>query len=264
MLKLSDKLIIKKLKKEILEICFNAKEGHLGSSFSILDILYVLYTHVLDITPNKKNSNKRDYFILSKGHASLAHAAVLYEKNFIKLKELRSYCSYESILGGHLDRKKVNGVEVSSGSLGHGISIAVGIALGLKIKKIQNKVFVVVGDGEINEGTFWESLLIASNKNLNNLCCIVDYNRSNDLSIKLDPLKHKLDSFGFTVLEIDGHCHEEIRNATMFFRKTSEKPTIVLANTIKGKGVRVMENNPEWHHKSPNIDELNKMIKELS
>ena len=118
-----------------MKICFNAKEGHLGSSFSILDILYVLYTYVLDITPNKKNSNKRDYFILSKGHASLAHAAILYEKNFIKLKELRSYCSYNSILGGHLDRKKVNGVEVSCGSLGHGISIAVGIALGLKNKK---------------------------------------------------------------------------------------------------------------------------------
>ena len=111
-------------------------------------------------------------------------------------------------------------------------------------RKIQNKVFVVVGDGEINEGTFWESLLIASNKNLNNLCCIVDYNRSNDLSIKLDPLKHKLDSFGFTVLEIDGHCHEEIRNATMFFRKISQKPTIVLANTIKGKVPSAAENVP--------------------
>lgn len=264
MLKLSDELIIKKLKKEILKICFNAKEGHLGSSFSVLDIIYVLYTYVLDITPNKKNNNKRDYFILSKGHASLAHAAILYEKNFIKLKELRSYCSYNSILGGHLDRKKVNGVEVSCGSLGHGIPIAVGIALGLKIKRFQNKVFVIVGDGEINEGTFWESLLIASNQNLNNLCCIIDYNRSNDLSIKLDPLKNKLDTFGFSVLEIDGHCHKAIRNVATIFKKTPEKPTIILANTIKGKGIKLMENNPEWHHKSPNRSELNKMIKELS
>ncbi len=264
MLKLPDEFVIKKLKKEILNICFKAQEGHLGSSFSILDILYVLYTYVLDITPNTKDCNKRDYFILSKGHASLAHAAILYEKNFIKLKELRSYCSYNSILGGHLDRKKVNGVEVSCGSLGHGISIAVGIALGLKIKKFQNKVFVVVGDGEINEGTFWESLLIASNQNLNNFCCIVDYNRSNDLSIKLDPLKNKLDAFGFSVLEIDGHCHKAIRDAAAFYKKTSNNPTIILANTVKGKGIKVMENNPEWHHKSPNKDELKKMIKELS
>ena len=153
---------------------------------------------------------------------------------------------------------------MSCGSLGHGISVAVGIALGLKIKKFQNKVFVIVGDGEINEGTFWESLLIASNQNLNNLCCIIDYNRSNDLSIKLDPLKNKLDSFGFSVLEINGHCHQAILSAAKLFKKTSEKPTIILANTIKGKGVKVMENNPEWHHKSPNIDELNKMINELS
>jgi len=253
---------INKIKIKILEVAYRAQEGHLGSSFSILDILFVLYNSILNVSPCNLKSDDRDYFILSKGHASLGHAAILENKGFITDEQLRSYCEYDSILGGHLDRKKVPGVEASTGSLGHGISIAIGIALSSKIKGISNKVYTIVGDGEINEGTFWESLLLGSNHKLDNLCCIIDFNRSNDRALKIDPLEAKITAFGWDVSVIDGHNHSEIIDSLSHFKPG--QPKAVIANTIKGYGIKKMENNHAWHHRSPSHEELQEMIRDLS
>ena len=252
---------VNKVKKNILYASYYSKEGHVASSFSIIDLLFVLYDSIMNLSQENLKAEDRDFFILSKGHASLAHAAILEANNFIKKKEIMGYCSYDSILGGHLDRKKVPGVEASTGSLGHGIAISIGIALASKIKKIQNRVFTIVGDGECNEGTFWESMLLGANHNLDNLCCIIDYNKSNDRALKLDSLDDKLNAFGWSVDVIDGHSHTEITHS---IKKTFPgKPRAIIANTIKGCGIKEMENNPAWHHRSPSKEELQEMIKEL-
>ena len=252
---------INKIKIKMLNVAFSAQEGHLGSSFSVIDILYVLYDEILNISPQDVLSQDRDYLILSKGHASLAHAAILECKKFISEDQLMSFCSHESILGGHLDKTKVHGVEASTGSLGHGISISIGIALALKIKGVSNKVYTIVGDGESNEGTFWESMLLGSHHNLDNLCCIVDYNRSNDRALKLDSIEDKLKAFGWSVDVIDGHNHVEISRSLNNF--TTGRPKAIIANTIKGKGVKRMEGAHAWHHRSPSKQELKSMIEEL-
>ncbi len=253
---------IKNIKKNMLRVSHSANEGHLGSSFSIIDILFVLYDRIMNLTLDNINDKDRDYMILSKGHASLAHAAILEEKGFISRKQLMSFCSHDSILGGHLNKQKVPGVEASTGSLGHGIPISVGIALASKIKSLPNRIFVLVGDGESNEGTFWESMLLGVQHNLDNLYCIIDYNRSNDRALKLDPLEDKLKAFGWDVLVIDGHSHDEIYSSLSY--RSSGKPVAIIAHTIKGYGIKEMENNHAWHHRSPSKQELDRMIEELS
>ena len=162
-------------------------------------------------------------------------------------------------MGGH-PSNKIKNIEASTGSLGHGLPIAVGIAMGEKLKNNQNKVFVVIGDGESNEGTIWESALLASQHKLNNLYCIMDYNRSNDRAIKMDNVIDKFKSFNWECYEIDGHKEEEIFNV---LTKESTNPIFILANTIKGKGCKIMENNPEWHHKSPSEEEYLKIMNDL-
>ena len=253
---------INNIKKNILKVSYSAKDGHVGSSFSIIDILFVLYDQVMNLTLDNINDENRDFMVLSKGHASLAHASILEEKGFITKKQLMSFCSHDSILGGHLSREKVPGVEASTGSLGHGIPISIGIALASKIKRLTNRIFVVVGDGESNEGTFWESMLLGAQHNLDNLYCIIDYNRSNDRAIKLDPLEDKLKAFGWDVLVINGHSHEEIYDSLNYH--SSGKPIAIIAHTIKGHGIKEMEGNHAWHHKYPSKKELDSMIKELS
>lgn len=232
-----------KLIKRILNVSHKSKEGHIGSSLSILDLLYVLYDKFI---------NKDSYFILSKGHASLGLYSIL--ENFNLLEEnLENFCKFESKLGGHPTNKLEN-VFASTGSLGHGLPMSVGIALGEKIKKTNKNVFCIIGDGESNEGTIWESALLASNHKLDNLYCIMDYNHSNDRAIKLDNIIDKFNSFNWECVSIDGHNHIEIEKCLMGMK--SSKPKFILANTIKGKGIPMMENNPEWHHKSPNNEEL--------
>lgn len=255
-------LEVNKLKKKILKVANSAGEGHLGSSFSVLDILFVLYERVANISPENIDSPFRDFVILSKGHASLGHAAILANKGFFDEADLESYCSYDSILGGHLSRCSVPGVEVSTGSLGHGISVGAGIALSSKIKNIDNHVYIIVGDGEINEGTFWEALLLIAHHNLKNIRIIIDFNRSNDRALKLDPLEDKIKSFGFEVLVLDGHHHLELTEA--LDNKNKVKPSVIIAQTIKGKGIKEMENNPEWHHKTPSEEDIERMLEELS
>lgn len=246
---------MKNIIKKVLDLAYLKKEGHIGSSLSILDILYVLYKEKISNSIN----NGRNRFILSKGHASLGLYAILNEFGLLQPK-IDTFCDYDSIIGGH-PSDKIPYVEVSTGSLGHGLPIAVGMALGYKIQKLDGRIYVVIGDGEMNEGTIWESLLLADNHKLNNLTCIVDYNRSNDRALKLDDLVSKVGSFNWNVSQIDGHNHTQISSALSFI--DNAKPTFIIANTIKGHGISIMENNPEWHHKFPSDNEYATIIQEL-
>lgn len=253
---------MKNLKKTIVEAAANAGEGHIASAFSILDILNVLYDKVLKYDVKKPRDPSRDRFFLSKGHASLGLYVILAEKGFFSKDELENFGKYDSILGGHPDRSKVPGVEASTGSLGHGFPMAVGTALGLKIQNNNARVFALIGDGEANEGTIWESSLLAAHHNLINLTCIVDYNHSTDRALLVGDLVKKFEAFGWNTFAVDGHNHEEILTALKVQHET--KPTVIIAETIKGNGVKMMENNPAWHHKAPNNDELALILEELS
>jgi len=249
---------MKELIKKIVESAYLSKEGHIASSLSILDLLCVLYGEVLDLESIKNNLVDRDRFILSKGHASLGLYATL--KHFGLLDfELNDFCKFHSILGGH-PSDKIPYVESSTGSLGHGLPIGVGMALGYKIKDFKHNVYVIIGDGESNEGTIWESALLASHHNLNNLCCIMDHNRSGDRAVNIDNVIDKFKSFNWECIEVDGHNVEEIKSA---INSETTKPKFVLANTIKGKGCDIMENKPEWHHKFPNDEEYLEIMKKL-
>ena len=244
--------------KKIVDIATLKKEGHIPSSLSILDIMYVLYNKVLDIDSIKENKIDRDRFILSKGHASLGLYVIL--DHFKLLKDnINTFCDLDSKLGGH-PTDKIFGVESSTGSLGHGLPIGVGMALAYKIKKYNGKIYVVIGDGEANEGTIWESALLAKHHKLDNLYCIIDFNHSTDRAVDLGDLKNKFKSFGWNVIEIDGHDHSQIESALTYH---STIPTCIIANTIKGKGISMIENNPECHHKFPNEEEYQQIINKL-
>jgi transketolase len=245
----------KKIIKKIIDLCFFNKEGHIGSSLSVLDILYVLYqNYITDFS-----SEDRNRCILSKGHSSAGLYAILDEFGLLE-ENINNFCKFNSLLGGH-PSDKLKTVEASTGSLGHGLPIAIGFAIGYKIQNYKNKIFVIIGDGEMNEGSIWESLLLAAHHQLNNLICILDYNRSNDKSLKLDNIFEKITAFNWNCVEINGHNLEEIKESLS--TKHSFKPTFIIANTTKGKGISFMENNPEWHHKMPNEDEYDKILKEL-
>ena len=238
----------KKLIHRILELSNKSKEGHIGSSLSILDILYVLYDNFILGTDDK--------FVLSKGPASLALYVILNEFNLLE-EPLENFCKFDSLIGGH-PSDKLNAVEASTGSLGHGLPISIGMAMGYKILKKTNHVYCLIGDGEMNEGTIWESLLLASNHNLNNLTCVLDYNHSNDRALKINNIIKKVDAFNWNCIEIDGHNHEEIMRGLGV--RHINMPTFIVANTIKGKGISIMENNPEWHHKYPTDEQLKEIL----
>lgn len=249
---------MKFLIKQILDIATLKKEGHIPSSLSILDIMYVLYDQVLDLNKIRMGTEDRDRFILSKGHASLGLYSILDHFKILE-DDISTFCDFDSLLGGH-PTDKIKGVESSTGSLGHGFPIAVGLAMAYKIKQISSKVYVLIGDGEANEGTIWESALLAQQHNLNNLICIVDFNHSTDRAVDLTNLEQKFKAFDWDVKNIDGHNHQEIFNVVT---SPNEKPLCIIANTIKGKGISLMENNPEWHHKFPNEEEYNLIISKL-
>jgi len=239
----------KKLIKRIVDVSYKSKEGHIGSSLSVLNILYVLYSKIL---------NGTDHFILSKGHSALGLYTILEHFDLLD-GDLNTFCEFNSNLGGH-PSDKVKHVEASTGSLGHGLPMGIGMALGEKIKNTNNKVFVVIGDGESNEGTIWESALLAPHHKLNNLYCVMDYNHSNDRALKIDNVVDKFKAFGWHTIEIDGHNNSAIENALNII---SDKPVFILANTIKGNGIPMMENNPEWHHKFPTDDNYFKIINSI-
>jgi transketolase len=244
--------------KKIVDIATLKKEGHIPSSLSILDIMYVLYNEVLDVNGIKENRIDRDRFILSKGHASLGLYVILDHFGLLK-DDINTFCDLNSKLGGH-PTDKIDNVESSTGSLGHGLPIGIGLALAYKIKKYKSRVYVIVGDGEANEGTIWESALLANHHDLNNLFCIIDFNHSTDRAVELGDLNAKFKAFGWDTKIIDGHNQNEILLA---LNNKSDKPTCIIANTIKGKGIKMLENNPEWHHKFPNEEEYKNIINNL-
>lgn len=254
----------KDLRIKIARIVKNSGEGHIPSCFSIVDIISFLYEKVLKFKPNQPDWIDRDYFVLSKGHGSGALYVVLEKNNFINNEQLISYSLKGSILGGHPDSTKIPGVEASTGSLGHGISTAIGIALGLKIKNMKNRVFCLVGDGECHEGTIWEAANIARNLNLSNLCVIIDWNGSAAQLMPKDDLPEKWKAFGWDMFQISGHSNEEMQKLfnNLNFNSNSN-PKVVLAKTIKGKGVSFIEGHGKWHHKIPNDLEMEQILKEL-
>lgn len=248
------------LRRRILQTASDAGEGHIPSALSVLDILWVLYDQILKIDPLDPTSDDRDRFVLSKGHASLGLYAVLAEKNFIPASELKTFGKYKSRLGGHPDTTKIPGVEASTGSLGHGFPMAVGMALALKIRKSAARVFVLIGDGEANEGTVWESCLLAAHHKLSNLVCIVDYNHSTDRALQMGNFVEKFQSFGWAGEIVSGHDQNQLAES---FLHVGDVPRVVVAETIKGFGVSSLENNPEWHHRVPKASELPALLESV-
>ena len=241
--------------KKIINASKASKEGHIASSFSILDFLIVLYDKIL---------TQHDDFVLSKGHASLGLYAVLQEKGLISEEDFFSFSSFNSILGGHPSSKKIPTVKISTGSLGHGLPFSCGLSLGKKIKSENGKIYCLIGDGEANEGTTWESALAASSCELSNLICVMDFNKSGERAIKMNSPLEKFKSFGWNCIQVkDGHDQAGILDALNKL-KNSEEPSFIQLDTIKGKGCTLMENNPEWHHKYPSSEEeLNKILKSV-
>ncbi len=261
--------ISKEIRKSIIEMVYNAKSGHPGGALSITDILTVLYFYELNVNVNNPKYENRDRLVLSKGHSSPALYAVLAEKGFFPKNDLKTFRKIDSYLQGHPDMNKVPGVDMSSGSLGQGLSVSNGMALGAKLDRKDYRVYCILGDGEIEEGQVWEAAMTASHYNLDNLCVIVDNNglqidgKTKDV-MNSEPIDKKFEAFGFNVINIDGHNFEEIVNAFEKAKQTKERPTAIIAKTVKGKGISFMENEVSWHGKAPNDEQYNLAMNELN
>jgi len=260
--------LAKEVRKISLQIVVNSKASHIGSALSISDILSVLYFNILNINKSNLNDPERDIFILSKGHACVSVYATLGLLDFFPISELDSYGKNGSNFMNHISHK-VPGVEFSTGSLGHGLPFATGKALASKISNKKNKIVVIVGDGELDEGSNWEALLFASHHKLDNLIVIVDYNNLQSLTtvkdtLNLEPLKDKFESFGSHVIIVNGHDHIELNIVIKDAINIYTKPVVIIANTIKGKGVSYMENKVKWHYSTPNDIELQTAINEIN
>ena len=255
----------KDLRKNIVDMVVKGRDGHIPSAFSIVDIINLLYSDYLKYDPKNPEWDKRDYFILSKGHGCLALYVVLEKYGILTKKDISLFCTPEGILGEHPDCTKVPGAEASTGSLGHGLPLAVGIALALKIKNLPNKVYVLMGDGECQEGTVWEAANVACNRKLDNICAIVDWNKSANQLMPIDDLESKWKAFGWEVTVADGHSEEDLKNN---FNKISfnagHSPSVLLAHTIKGKGVPAIEGHGPWHHRIPDENEYKMIMGALS
>jgi len=247
------------LRKTIVRVLEASRRGHLGSAFSLVEILRVLYDDVLRYNPKNPRWSHRDRCILSKGHGCLALYVILAEKGFFPSSELWRFCQSDGILGGHPEHK-VPGVEVSTGSLGHGLSIGIGFALNARYEKADYRTFIIVGDGECNEGSIWEAAMCAGKHRLGNLTVIVDYNKQQSYGTTfeiqdLEPFLDKWKSFGFAVIEVDGHNVDVLRGVFSNLPLESSKPSVIICHTVKGKGIEFAENDPTWHHRSRLTDE---------
>jgi transketolase len=234
--------------------CLSAGRGHVGSALSLVEIVRALYDHVLNVRPAEPEWPDRDRFILSKGHGCLALYAILADLGFLPREELGVQCKSGALLGGHPETQ-VPGVEASTGALGHGLAIGLGMAMAARMQKRGSRVFVVTGDGELDEGAVWEAALAASKHKLENLTAIVDYNKLQsygpvDEILPLEPLADKWRAFGFEVREVDGHDVGALREVFSSLPFAKGKPNAVIAHTIKGRGIHFAEHNPAWHHKS--------------
>ncbi len=260
--------IAKQIRRDIIEQVYVAKSGHPGGSLSCVEILTVLYFNQMNIHEKEPEDLARDRFVLSKGHCAPALYACLAERGFLPKEELKTFRQIHSALQGHPDKNKVAGIDMSTGSLGQGLSVANGMALSSKLNHDGYRVYCLLGDGEIEEGQVWEAAMTASKYHLDNLCAILDYN---DLQIDgtieevkgLDNIEGKFKSFGFHTIVVDGHNIEQLINAFETAKITKGKPTILIAKTRKGKGISFMENQVEWHGKAPNEEEYEQAKKEL-
>jgi transketolase len=251
-------------RREIVKMTAAAKASHVGSALSVVDILSVLYTGGANVTPESSKNADRDIVILSKGHAAAALYSVLSLQDFFPNEWLQRYCENDAPLGGHVTSKGVPGVELSTGSLGHGLPYGLGIALSRKIFGVAGRVFVVMSDGECDEGTTWESAMIAHHHNLDNLTVIVDRNGIQSLTftedtLKLEPFEDKWKAFGWETRVNDGHNYETLSSAL----NKSSKPLCVIAETTKGKGIDFMENSVLWHYKSPAEEHVKSAFSQL-
>ncbi len=258
----------RQIRSQLVLMSHHSKASHLGSALSCVDILVALYWSVLNLDKNNVADPKRDRFILSKGHGIAALYATLAFRGILKKKELASFCQQGSVLEEHPGPEGVPGVEVATGSLGHGLSLGAGMALADKIKKRSSHVYVLLSDGECNEGTVWEAAMSAAGNELTRLCVIVDYNkwqatgRSNEVTA-LEPLKEKWQAFGWDTHVIDGHDMDTLLNALSLSKKNPVKPMAIIAHTIKGKGVSFMEDDNNWHYRIPDKNEMSAALEEL-
>ena len=273
-MKITETLALEKIANnvriDILEEVYNAKSGHIGGAFSIADILTVLYFNEMNIDAKSPDSPDRDRLVLSKGHASAALYAVLAEKGYIDKEELKTFRNIDSNLQGHPDMNKVPGVDMTTGSLGQGLSVANGMALSSKLDSRGYRVYCILGDGELQEGQVWEAAMTAEKYKLDNLCVIIDANElqltdttMNVKGINQNDIEQKFRAFGFQTVVIDGHNIESIIRALTIAEMTKGKPTAIICKTIKGKGVSFMENQIDWHGKAPNDEEYKIAMQEL-
>lgn len=257
------------LRSLVIRGLMGGNRGHVGSSLSPIEILRVLFDEILAYDAKNPQWIDRDRCILSKGHGCLAIYALLADKGFFDVSHLDKFCHFDGMLGGHPEFGKVPGIEASTGSLGHGLSIGVGMALSAKMRQSNSQIYVIMGDGEINEGSVWEAALSASKHKLNNLTAIIDYNKIQSAGftkdiLDMEPLAEKWASFGFDTLQINGHDINELSLTFSKNNQMSEKPKAVICHTVKGKGVSFAENNPKWHHHAKfDADILSKMQKSL-
>ena len=258
--------ICKSIRRDVAKMMHKSYSSHIGGCYSVTEILVALYFEILNIDPKNPKKDDRDILLLSKAHSSPALYAVLSKKGFFPKENLDTYYQDGGKLPGHLDKEAVPGIEFSFGSLGHGLSVGVGMALANKRMNNPGRVFVILGDGECNEGSIWEAAMFAPHHNLSNLTVVIDYNKiqsfgSTNEVINQEPIFDKWKSFGWKVLEINGHDHDALIDA--FNSPHENLPKLIIANTVKGKGVSFMENSLDWHYKSPNDEQLELALKEL-
>lgn len=255
------------LRRDVLDMIYRAKTGHIGGDFSVMEILVTLYYKQMNVAPELTDSEDRDYFILSKGHCVEAYYAVLADRGFFPKEDLLTYSQFKSNYIGH-PNNKINGIEMNSGSLGHGLGVSVGMALGVRMNCKKNRVYTVMGDGELAEGSVWEGAMAAGHYKLDNLCAVIDRNRlqisgGTETVMTQDSQDERWASFGWHVIHAEGNNIEALDKAFEEAKSVKGKPTVIIADTTKGNGVSFMENNAGWHHKIPSAEEYNKACEEL-
>ena len=258
------------IRRNGLEMTHLSRGSHIGSVLSVAEIIAVLYARVLNVDPKEPKKPDRDRLILSKGHAGSAVYAALAETGFFPVEQLKTHYTNGSILSGHVSHKGVPGVEVSTGSLGHGLGVGTGMALGAKMDGAQWRTYVVLGDGECDEGSVWEAALQAAQYRLDRLIAVIDYNHMQSLAtvdetLRLEPFEQKWKDFGWNAMSVDGHDTDALMKAFDWAKENagSRKPSVILAHTVKGKGVSFMENNILWHYRTPQGEEYDAALKEL-
>jgi transketolase len=260
--------LARRIRIHALRMTSRGGSSHVGAAFSIADILAVLYSGILNVDPTQPKHPGRDRFILSKGHAGAAVYAVLAESGFFPLEKLKTHYQDGSDLSGHVSHKGIPGVELSTGSLGHGLSVGAGMAKAGKLVGAAHRVAVLLSDGECDEGSNWEAILFAAHHRLDNLVAIVDYNKIQSLApvsetLELEPFAEKWRSFGWSVVEVNGHDHDALRHAFRQLPAEPNRPSCVIAHTTKGKGVSFMENSVLWHYRTARGEEFDAALAEL-